>query len=332
MTSPTIGVALSLYNQGQFVDEALQSLLDQSRQPDEIVVVDDGSTDDGPPRVEQYESHGVKLLRLKRQGVSRVLNSAVEELTTDFIAIQACDDASEPERLEWQAEILQQDNPPAVFSLPHVVNEDSVLMPRSFAAEFFHDLQNEDDPLKRLFTTGNWLCASSAFMPRQNFLIAGQFHPALLHLQDFLLWIRLAHLGKLHIINEPLVRYRRNSRGGNLSSPDNDARMRAEMQFVYNVFFEGCDARRVREAFDGVEEKADLIDLYLEHPVYLVKQAGLDLMWRATDLSDIEASDQSLLPEPFDFFEKSSESDIDRQQVVANIYAYLNGRQPWRLP
>jgi len=323
---------MSLYNQQQFVDEAIQSLLDQSRPPDQIVVVDDGSTDDGPLRVEQYESHGVKLLKLKRQGVSRVLNRAVEELTTDLIAIQACDDTSEPERLEWQVEILQQDNPPAVFSLPHVVNEDSVVMPRSFAAEFFHDLQNEDDPLKRLFTTGNWLCASSAFMPRQNFFTAGQFHPALLHLQDFLLWIRLAHLGKLHVINEPLVRYRRNSRGGNLSSPDNDARMRAEMQFVYNVFFDGCDSNRIHEAFDGVEEKAHLIDLYLKHPDYLVKQAGLDLMWRGTDLFDIEVLDHSLLPKPFDFFEKSFESDIDRQQVVSNIYAHLNGRHPWHLP
>ena len=337
MATHTIGVAMSLYNQRQFVQEAIESLLDQTRRPDQIMVVDDGSSDGGAELAEQYSSHGVRVERVNRQGVSTVLNRAVELLSTDHIAIQACDDVSEPERLEWQQEILDETRSSAVFALPIVIDEVSRTMPDSFAHEFFTDDDRADDSLRRLFYSGNWLCASSAFMRRDEFFYSGRFHPSLLHLQDFLLWVRLAHRGSLEVIPERLVRYRRHSFGGNLSSAANDTRMRAEMAYVYRVFFEGCSSDRISEAFPELRASAALLpgdglaELYIQHPDYLVKQAGLEMIWSATDERRADDRLVAKLPEPFKLFERSADSDVDRRTQSGQIYSRLRQRAPWLL-
>ena len=336
MSNPTIGVAMSLYNQQAYVEEAIESLLDQTRQPDRIVVVDDGSSDAGPNLVRKYEKHGVVLTQVNRQGVSKVLNTAVDLTGTDFVAIQACDDVSEPERIEWELDVALGSQRPTVFALPTVIDQASRRMPDCFASEFFV-ASDHLDPLRRLFETGNWLCASSAFFSRDNFDRAGRFHPGLLHLQDFLLWIRLAHLGSIVELPERLVRYRRHSGGGNLSSAHNDPRMRAEMAYVFRVFFDGCPSERLVHAFpelsidtpDSIEN--GLANLLMCHPDLIAKQAGIERALGLTELSTSEDHPPDLLADPFAFFERSDKSDIDRRIELQTIYKHLRQRMPWSL-
>jgi len=334
MSRGSVGVAMSLYNQGRYVAESIESLLDQTAPPDQIVVVDDGSTDDGPEIVQGFESHGVLLLQTHRQGVSNVLNAAVTGLTTDLVAIQACDDRSEPERLEWQTEVMNSRKPAAVFSLPNVIDEFSDPMPDSFAHEFFVDANNTGNVLKRLFETGNFLCASSAFMRRDSFFSARAFHPGLLHLQDFLLWIRLAHQGNFEVIDERLVGYRRNSAGGNLSSPDNDSRMRAEMQYVYQHFFDGCSNSAIQYSFDleAVSDESrngQIAELLLTHHDLIARQAGV--LFALEHLEFDMASTTEKIFEPQSLFAATATSDVDRQQSVEAIYQRLRHRAPWDL-
>ena len=335
MTAPTIGVAMSLYNQRNFVRESIESLLDQTTRPDQIVVVDDGSTDGGTEVAELFTAYGVRVERVNRRGVSTVLNHAVDLLSTDVIAIQACDDASEPERLEWQYDVLASTSASAVFALPTVVDEESRPMPDSFAPEFFAGDVNDKDPLRRLFYTGNYLCASSGLMHRSEFFAAGRFHPSLLHLQDFLLWIRLAHRGPFEVIQERLVRYRRNSAGGNLSAARNDPRMRAELAYTYKVFFDGCPAARISDAFPEINEDfsgsqlTGLAELFLNHPGYLAKQVGLEMVWAATEAGAHGDALAAGLTDPFSFFGISNSSDVDRLTQTAQIYSHLYQRTPW---
>ena len=81
---PTVGVAMSVYNQEALVAASIESLLEQTKPPDQIVVADDGSTDGSIDVVERYASEGVELLRLDRCGVAEVLNSAAAALDTDM--------------------------------------------------------------------------------------------------------------------------------------------------------------------------------------------------------------------------------------------------------
>lgn len=330
----TIGVAMSLYNQADYIEESLDSLLAQTVRPDMVVVVDDGSADGSFQRLEKYERFGVRRAQLKRAGVSEVLNRAVQLLNTEFIAIQAADDTSNSERLEWQIDTYLDERPSAVFSLPTVIDEQSRPMPDSYASEFFR-ASPYSHCLQRLFFSNNYLCASSAFLRRKDFLSAGCFHPGLLHLQDFLLWIRLAHRGNLRVIPERLVSYRRNSTGGNLSSPANDTRMRAELSYVYSKFFDGCPINRIRQAFSDVknfseaEKRPDPTYLYMLHGDPVIKQVGLERIWKVTDLSNRDnSSGVDLLRE---FRHRFSESDIDRQSERLTWSAALSTRHPWQI-
>ena len=329
-----IGVAMSLYNQAQYVEESLDSLLDQTVRPHSIVVVDDGSTDDSYERLERYERFGVKKWRLNRAGVSAVLNRAVQMLDTEFIAIQAADDASNAERLEWQRDVYLAERPQAVFSLPTVIDQESRIMPDSYANEFFRESPYINS-LQRLFLSNNYLCASSAFLRRKDFFAAGGFHPGILHLQDFLLWLRLAHRGELRVIPDRLVRYRRNSEGGNLSSPANDIRMRAELSYIYSKFFEGCSEHRIQQCFPELKDsrvadgRGGIVSLYMLHGDPIIKQVGLEMIWSATDLLFDKAGANQQLIEHFQG--RFTESDIDRraQQDLSSLE--LGTRNPWKL-
>jgi len=330
----TIGVAMSLYNQARYIDESLESLFDQTVRPDVVAVVDDGSDDASFQQLEKYEPFGVRRAQLGRVGVSEVLNRAAQMLNTEFIAIQAADDVSHTDRLEWQMDTYLAEQPSAVFALPTVIDEQSRPMPDSYASEFFR-VSPYLDCLQRLFFSNNYLCASSAFLRRKDFFSAGCFHPGLLHLQDFLLWIRLAHRGNLRVIPERLVSYRRNSRGGNLSSPANDTRMRAELSYVYSKFFDGCPTKRMRQAFSDdrpfseVEEHPDPTHLYMLHGDPIIKQVGLERIWKVTDLSRrVNNPGMELQAE---FQHRFTESDIDRRGEQLAWIAALSTRYPWRI-
>lgn len=98
-----ISVVIPLYNKRAHIVDTLRTVLNQTRPADEIVIVDDGSTDDGATLVEDFiQSHGnnsIRLIKQKNGGVSRARNRGTEEATGDFIALLDADDGWAPEFL-----------------------------------------------------------------------------------------------------------------------------------------------------------------------------------------------------------------------------------------
>ena len=336
MKTPTVGFAMSLYNQSAWVEEAIDSALSQTVPPEQIVVVDDGSTDDSRDRVRALNSPRVKLVESNRSGVSNVLNTAVKHLDTDLIAIQACDDVSFPERIERQLESLVSNASTAVFGQPRVIDELSDDMPDEHAPEFFAIHDEADDVLRRFFYAGNFLCASSALLDRSSFLKFGGFHPGLLHLQDFRLWIQFASIVEPIVLTDRIVKYRRTSFGGNLSSSTNDKRMRAEFAYVYRQFFDHCSLERLKDAFPEVanatSSESARIQLLLNHKDHLVYQEGVERLLIALESCDGQ------LPKigraeltATDIFEIVGKSDVDRREHLSVIAQHLRIVAPWML-
>ena len=89
-----ITVVIPLYNGRDFIREALDSVLAQTLSPDEIIVVDDGSTDDGPDIVADMAlSHSITLLRKANGGQSSARNVGIAHANGDLIALLDQDDA-----------------------------------------------------------------------------------------------------------------------------------------------------------------------------------------------------------------------------------------------
>ena len=89
-------VVIPLYNKSDYVEEALRSAMEQDYPALEIIVVDDGSTDDGPAKVLQLDLPGVRLIRQPNGGVAAARNAGIEAAQGDYVCFLDADDCYRP--------------------------------------------------------------------------------------------------------------------------------------------------------------------------------------------------------------------------------------------
>ena len=104
---PKVSVIIPTYNQARFIAEAIESVLTQTFQDLEIIVIDDGSTDDTPEIVSRLP---VKYLFQKNQGVSAAFNYGIKLSGGEYVAFLASDDVLLKDALQKGVDIL--DNQP----------------------------------------------------------------------------------------------------------------------------------------------------------------------------------------------------------------------------
>jgi glycosyltransferase involved in cell wall biosynthesis len=107
MPTLTVSTIIPTYNRSGLVARAVRSALRDVRLGDEIIVADDGSTDDTKTLVEAFGSP-VRYLRLEHRGQSAALNAAVAHAKGDLVALLDSDDEWMPGKLAWQRTILEQ--------------------------------------------------------------------------------------------------------------------------------------------------------------------------------------------------------------------------------
>jgi glycosyltransferase involved in cell wall biosynthesis len=103
-----VSILIPAYNAESFVGAALQSALDQTWPRTEIILVDDGSTDQTFAAAKRYEGAKVKILRQENHGAAAARNSALREAQGDFLQYLDADDLLSPDKIREQIEILQQ--------------------------------------------------------------------------------------------------------------------------------------------------------------------------------------------------------------------------------
>jgi glycosyltransferase involved in cell wall biosynthesis len=100
-TSPTVSVVIPCYNAEAFLHETISSVLQQTHKPMEVLIVDDGSTDNSAAIAESFGGV-VRVLRQPNQGESVARNRGIEESKGEWIAFLDADDLWKPEKLEMQ--------------------------------------------------------------------------------------------------------------------------------------------------------------------------------------------------------------------------------------
>jgi len=106
---PRVSVIIPTYNCAQFVCQAIDSVLDQTFTDYEIVVVDDGSTDDTKSKLEPYFDK-IKYIFQKNKGLACARNTAIKNSSGELIALLDSDDLYMPMRLEKSVKIFDQDS------------------------------------------------------------------------------------------------------------------------------------------------------------------------------------------------------------------------------
>lgn len=107
MHEPLVSVLLPVYNGGPYLGASIESLLGQTYRNFELIIVNDGSTDDTAQVIERYQDPRIRLLNQENRGLSPSLNRAVAAARGKYLARQDADDLSLPSRLEKQVAFLE---------------------------------------------------------------------------------------------------------------------------------------------------------------------------------------------------------------------------------
>lgn len=123
-SQPLVSVVIASYNMGQFLGQAVDSILAQKWRPLEIIVVDDGSTDDTPQVMSQYANNSlVNYIRTPNQGQPKAKNTGIKATKGDFIAFCDADDLWEPNKLEEQMPLFSNPKVGVVYSQVSNIDE-----------------------------------------------------------------------------------------------------------------------------------------------------------------------------------------------------------------
>ena len=110
MTDPHISVIMPVYNDGRFLNEAIESILSQTYSNFEFIVIDDGSTDNSLKIIKSYGDQRILILQHdSNKGIAKALNYGLEYARSRFIARMDANDIALSERFEKQIEYLKKE-------------------------------------------------------------------------------------------------------------------------------------------------------------------------------------------------------------------------------
>lgn len=213
---PTISVVCPTFNSARFVTRTLESIVSQTRLPDEVVISDDGSTDDTVSVVERFFSAHphVKssIIRGQHKGVGATRNAGIKHSSGEWVAFMDSDDLWQPRKLEVMHEQIEQH--PGVNIFCHA--EEQVGLDGSRHIIDYAQWYDERKPLPPQVYYRSFFSPSAVTCQRKLLFEGGLFDETILSgIEDFDLWQRIAPFAKPHFIREPLGYYF--DRAGNLS-------------------------------------------------------------------------------------------------------------------
>jgi glycosyltransferase involved in cell wall biosynthesis len=238
-----VSVVIPAYNAADTLPETLESLIAQSFDDFEAIVVDDGSSDDTAEVAAASGDPRVRVLSVRNGGVARARNHGIAATNGTYVAFLDADDLWHPEKLELQVQALRAD-PAAGFCVTGATRIDA--QSRELGGM---PLRRPDDVCAALLLQSMVVgCLSSGLARRDALAQAGDFDPQFSQSADWDLWLRLAVSTRFLILDEVLVRYRTSP--GNMSS--NIGLLERDTFAVLDKFFASPDS----SAYAGLRARA----------------------------------------------------------------------------
>ncbi len=266
-TTPTVSVIIPSYNHARFIAEAIQSVLDQTFQDFEIVITDDGSTDNSIEVIEKFTDERIRLFRhASNQGACVTSNNCIKQARGKYIAMLSSDDVWLPTKLEKQVRFLEE-HPlfGAVFSKIQWVDEQSkhITNPDLYYANIF-DVENRNrfQWLNYFFYQGNCLCHPSSLIRREVYNEVGYLDPTLANLPDFDLWIRICLRYEIYVLDEKLVNFRHFADESNASgnTVSNGIRVHYEYGLLLDNYLKIITIKELEYIFPDIKQYSGKVD------------------------------------------------------------------------
>ncbi len=207
----TVSVVIPAYNLGKLVARAIDSVLAQTHKADEIIAVDDGSTDDTADIIKSYGSK-VIYIHQKNIGLAGTRNTGIKAATSKWIALLDGDDQMLPENLSLQIALLKR-NPDLVWSAGNYINclcDEDRRGPDLDPAKARKLLAGKDylDDYFQSYTKGATGHPNTIIIKRSVYEEMGLFNQSMRFTEDHDMWFRMAvYHPQIGYIPEPIAVY-----------------------------------------------------------------------------------------------------------------------------
>jgi glycosyltransferase involved in cell wall biosynthesis len=244
----SVSVVLPVRNGALYLREALDSVLAQTAAELELVVVDDGSTDDTPEILRSYRDERLRVIRQEPAGLVAALTRAVAEARADVLARMDADDVSLPHRLERQVALLRSDDRIGLVGCGIEAIDETGRTLDSWR------LPADDGSLRRRLLLRNPFAHGSVVVRRRALEEAGGYRSDYGANEDYDLWRRIAREWRLAAVPEVLYRYRDHGEG--VTKADVGERVSSRERLRDELWRDPALLRSLRGERDRTERRA----------------------------------------------------------------------------
>ena len=205
---PLVSVILPVFNAEEYVQEAIESILTQYYKHFELIVINDGSTDNSASIIKELSEQDPRIVVISRpnEGLVSALNTGLNYANGEFIARMDADDKSMSDRFTKQVEYLLKNPRVAVVgTFIKIIDEHGAFIRNG-------EYPTESDAIEQFLEFGCPMAHPSVMMRREVVKFVGGYRKAFSHCEDYDLWLRISEEG-FHLANipEPLLAYRNHS-------------------------------------------------------------------------------------------------------------------------
>lgn len=227
MSNPLVSIIIPVYNSEKYLDETIKSAIDQTWKNKEVIVVDDGSTDNSLAIALRYKNDFLRVFSQKNNGASAARNFGLKESTGDYIQFLDADDLLSPNKIEAQLEVLNNSNEHLALctTVSFKQGESHLSIPekhfwyKSGSADPFDFLTKLYGPEKNLKDYMGMITVHSWLTPRKVIQQAGFWNESLTLDDDGEFFCRVVLCSKgIKYSDDALAYYRHAVNGENLSS------------------------------------------------------------------------------------------------------------------
>jgi glycosyltransferase involved in cell wall biosynthesis len=195
---PHASVIIPTYNRGPMIKQAIDSVLAQDYTEFELIVVDDGSSDDTSDVLDAY-GNVIKVLYQKNKGVSAARNRGIAEASGTYIAFLDSDDLWLPQKLSTQIQFFNQTPDALICQTEELWIRNGLRV---------NPKKRHKKPSGMMFKPSLELCLvspSAVMLKRSLFDTVGRFDETLPACEDYDLWLRISCRFPIHLIDTPLI-------------------------------------------------------------------------------------------------------------------------------
>ena len=210
---PTVSAVVTTYNQARYIEATLESVLRQTYSPYEVIVVDDGSTDETPERVGRFGER-VRYIRQANQGVAASRNTGVAHARGEYIALLDGDDLWERDKLAVQTEVACEYPDAGLIVADGVEFGDTGVLEPSLLRDVALELRLDEGATRTVPYYGSLLrrndiwTVSQVMIPRKVLQHVGPSDQRLKCASDYDLYLRIAERWEVTFIKKRLVKWR----------------------------------------------------------------------------------------------------------------------------